>query len=282
MASCHRHPSTKNTSMIQPLLVYPDPKIRLISGNVRFFNEELHQWITDMRDTMIENDLHALSAILIGIQYNVIVIKEGENFIPYVNARIIKHTDLVTKTERSIYYPGISADIDRYEYISVVYEDENGEPHTREFRGDEARVFQEHLDYSFGSTFVDRCDREMKERINDYLEYGLVADGGSCPMVFYRDYFKRGAKYLLVGVLASYFTPFFVSAENRELIYRADLIALALVPFLIIGYGVYALYESRKYKQCTSCQTGNIVGTSVILFGQLLIVTLGVFLWVSP
>ena len=268
--------------MIQPLLVYPDPKIRLISANVRFFNDELNGWITDMRDTMIENDLHALSAILIGIQYNIILLKEGENYTPYINARIIRHSEIVTKTERSIYYPGISADIDRYEYISVVYEDENGEPRTREFRGDDARIFQEYLDYSFGSTFVDRCDREMKIRINDYLEYGLVEGGGSCPMVFYRDYFKRGAKVLLVGVLLTYLAPFFVSPKIREFIYAADLIALALVPVLIIGYGIYALYESRKYKQCTSCQTGNILGTSAIMFFQLLLVALGVFLWVSP
>ncbi len=268
--------------MIQPLLRYPDPKIRLISANVRFFNDELNGWITDMRDTMIENDLHALSAILIGIQYNIIVLKEGENYTPYINARIIRHSDVVTKTERSIYYPGISADIDRYEYLSVVYEDVRGEPHTREFRGDDARIFQEYLDYSFGSTFVDRCNREMKERINDYLEYGLVEGGGSCPIVFYRDYFKRGAKYLMVGVLLTFITPLFVSTDIRSMIYRADTIALGVVPLLIVGYAIYALYESRRYKQCTSCQTGNILGTSAIMAFQLLFVALGVFLWVSP
>jgi peptide deformylase len=268
--------------MIQPLLVYPDPKIRLISANVRFFNDELNQWITDIRDTMIEHDLDALSAILIGIQYNIIVLKEGESYTPYVNARIIRHAEVATKTERSLYYPGISADIDRYEYISVVYEDARGEPRTREFYGDDARVFQEHLDYSFGSTFVDRCDREMKERINDYLEYGLVEGGGSCPMIFYRDYFKRGARYLMMGILFSFITPFFVSADTRSMIYTADKIALGVVPLLIIGYGIYALYESRRYKQCTSCQTGNILGTSAIMAFQLLFVALGVFLWVAP
>jgi len=275
-------PSQRTSIMIQPLLQYPDPKIRLISANVRFFNDELNDWITDMCDTMKENDLHSLSAILIGIQYNVIVLKEGEKWTPYINARIVRHTDLVTKTERSIYYPGISADIDRYEHISVVYEDQKGESHVREFYSDDARIFQECLDYSFGSTFVDRCDREMKERINDYLEYGLVADGGSCPMVFYRDYFKRGAKYLLLGVLITFLAPFFVASDMREMIYKVDMVALGLVPLLTIVYGVYALYEARKYKQCTSCQTGNIIGSVLILAFQLLIVSIGVFFWVAP
>lgn len=235
-----------------------------------------------MCDTMREHQLQALSAILIGIQYNVIVIKEGERYKPYINARIIKHTDLVTKTERSIYYPGISADIDRYEFISVVYEDEKGEPHTREFFGDEARMFQECLDYSFGSTFVDRCDREMKQRIDDYLEFGLVEGGGACPMVFYRDYFKRAVKYILAAVSITFITPLFLSRSMTETIYQWDLIALGFVPFLIIGYGIYALYESRKYKQCTSCQTGNIVGTGAIMFVQLLVIAIILFVWMAP
>lgn len=282
LASCRARFFRKKSSMVKPLLTYPDPKVRLISANVRFFDEQLRQWIADMRETMIANNLEALSAILIGIQYSVIVMKEGDDFIPYINARIVRHDDVVNKTERSLYYPKISADIDRYEYISIVYEDENGEFHTKELRGDVARVFQAQLDYCFGSTFVDRVDKEMKQRINDHLEYGLVADGGSCPTVFVRDYFKRGAKLLMIGVVLTYLAVFFASPKLRELIYTADVIALAVVPLVILGYGIYALYEAKKYKQCTSCQTGNIVGTSVILFFQLLVVALGVFFLVRP
>lgn len=268
--------------MIHTLLKYPDPRIRLISANVRFFNDELFQWIRDIQDTMIANDLEALSAILIGIQHNVIVLKEEDSYIPYINARIIKHSDLTTQTERSIYYPGISADIDRYEQISVVYENEKGEACTCEFKGESARVFQQCLDYSFGSTFVDRADKEMKQRINDYLEYGLVANGGSCPTVFVRDYFKRGVKYLISGMFLSLATPLFVSTSIQEWIYRIDLAALSAAVILMIIYFFYAQYESKLYKQCTSCQIGNIIGTVAMLTFQLVLIALGIFFWVSP
>lgn len=268
--------------MIQPLLVYPDPKIRLISANVRFFNEELMDWINDMRDTMQAHDLKALSAILIGIQYNVILMKEADQYIPYINGRIVKHNSLTTQTERSIYYPGISADVDRYDSISIVYENELGEMRNREFHGEEARIFQEYLDYSYGSTFVDRVDKEMKQRIHDYLEHGLVADGGSCPTVFYRDYFKLGVKYLISGVFLSFLAPFFVSEPVRQWVYRIDIFALMTAVLLMIGYFLYAQYESRLYKQCTSCQTGNIIGTVAILSGQLAVMALGVFWWIAP
>jgi len=34
--------------MVLALLKYPDERIRLISGNIRFFDESLHDIITDM------------------------------------------------------------------------------------------------------------------------------------------------------------------------------------------------------------------------------------------
>lgn len=268
--------------MIQSLLQYPDPRIRLISANVRFFNDELHQWIEDMRESMIANELEALSAILIGIQQSIIVMEERESYISYINPRIVRHQHLSTKTERSIYYPGISADIDRYDEISIVYENELGDSKTKVMTGDNARVFQQHYDHCFGSTFVDRCEREMKERINDYLEFGLVKDGGSCPTVFYRDYFKRGVEYSLSFLLLSWFTPLVGLTAFSSWVYSIDQAVMVLALVLMIGYFFYAQYESKLYKQCTSCQTGNILGTLAILLFKLIIIASGVFVWVAP
>lgn len=270
--------------MIRNLIRYPDPSIRLISANVRFFDDELKQWITDMVDTMKANDLNALSAILVGIQYNIIVIKEGDTYTPYINARLIKHADKAVFTERSIYYPGISVEVDRFAKATVVYEDENGNPHHRDLEGEEARMFQQYLDYCYGSTFVDRVDKEMKKRLDEHLQFGLVPDytGGTCPTVFYRDYFRRGAKWVMASVAASFLVPFFASNGVREWVFAVDKYALVAVILLMVGYFFYAQYEARKYKQCTSCQTGNIIGTTFILTLQWLAIAAGVFLWVAP
>jgi len=269
--------------MIRNIIKYPDPMVRLISANVRFFNDELQDWIADMVDTMKEYDLEALSAILIGIQYNIMVVKEDDIYTPYINGRFIKHAGKVTATERSIYYEGISVDVERYERITLIYEDEHGAPQSKDLEGEKARLFQHYLDYCFGSTFVDRVDKEVKERINNHLEFGLVKDssGGACPTVFYRDYFKRAAKYIMIAVLLTFAIPFFASKEVSHKVYMVDKYTLALIPMLIISYFLYAQYESRKFKQCTSCQTGNIIGVATILFVQFLIVSIGVFWWVG-
>ncbi len=262
--------------MIKPLLKYPDQKIRLISATVRHFDDTLKNYITDMIDTMKHNNLDALSAILIGLQYNIIVLKEDGEYKPYINTRYIKHSGTQTLTQRSLYYDGISVDVDRYEKITIVYEDENENQHFREVEGELAALFQQQMDYCSGSTFVDRVDKELKERINEHLEFGLVEEAGSCPMVFYRDYFKRAAKLLMVLVFVSFISHFFTQ-DTRESVFTLDKIALSIVPLLLVSYFFYALYESRKYKQCTSCQIGNIIGTVVIYTFWLIVVSAGAF-----
>ncbi|MGD9970962.1 MAG: peptide deformylase [Sulfuricurvum sp.] len=268
--------------MIQALVKYPDPRIRLVSANVRFFNDEFKQWIDDIIDTMKANDLDALSAICIGIQYSVFVLKTDDVYIPYINLRVIKSSNKVIKPETSIYYDGLVTDVARYEDISVIYEDENGNSCVKTMTGEIARSVQREYDYCFGSTLIDRVDKETRIKMDDYLEYGLVASSQSCPVVFVRDYFKRGAKYAMGLIAVSFIVPFFNVLSLQKLAYHIDLYLLASVPVFMIAYFFYALYESRKYKQCTSCQIGNIIGTSAILTLQLVIVSLGVYFWMLP
>lgn len=271
--------------MIKELIKYPDPFIRRISGNVRFFDDSLKELIADMIDTMRHNELDALSAILIGVDFNVIVMKEADMYKTYINSRIIKHSNIVTKTERSIYYDGISVDVDRYEDITVIYEDENANQHSINMQGDTARIFQQQLDHCFGSTFVDRADKEVRQRIDEYLEFGLIKDSRGneqCPIVLYRDYFKKAAKYVMLFIVATFLTPIFIDKTIVAKIYEMDKYLSIMVPILTISYFFYAKYEAEKFKQCTSCQIGNIVGSIFIMSLQFIVVLCGIFLWMRP
>ncbi len=271
--------------MEQPLLKYPDPRIRLISGNVRFFNETLTDIIADMTDTMKANDLEALSAIQIGIQYNVIVLRENGTFTPYINARFIKEEGKAAAVERSTYYD-FTAEVERYTSLTVVYEDETGQMHSRDARGDLARTFQHQLDYAYGSTFVDRVPLAVKKQIDAYLDQGLVKDNRvkgeeseTCPTVFVRDYIKRAYRYGMLAVAVTFTLPLFANAEWVAWAVTFDKIAIPLVLALIVAYFFYAEYEAKKYKQCTSCQTGNILGTVAIGFVQWLALSAIFYFW---
>ncbi|MCJ7764595.1 MAG: peptide deformylase [Thiovulaceae bacterium] len=267
--------------MVLELLKYPDERIRLISGNIRFFDESLTNIITDMIDTMKANGLEALSAMQIGIQYAVVVIKHEEEYRPYINLRIMSKSGEITETERTPYYDNISVDVPRYDKIKTFYENERGEAQYEDLEGSLSRVVQHQLDYNYGSTFVDRVDKETRQRIHEHLPKGLVSSS-SCPTVFYRDQIKSGYKYVMLAVWLSFLVPFFTEdAAVLENLFLFDRIALASVLLLVIGYAGYAYYEAGKYKQCTSCQTGNIIGTVGFALAQWLILNAVTLFWIS-
>jgi len=269
--------------MVLELLKYPDERIRLISGNIRFFDASLQNIITDIIDTMKANDLEALSAIQIGIQYAVVVIKHGEEYKPYINLRIMGKLGETTETERTPYYEDISVDVPRHDKIKIFYENEKGEAQYADLEGDLSRVIQHQLDYNYGSTFVDRVDKDTKRRIGEHLSEGLVtSSNSSCPTVFVRDYIKRAYKYVMLAVWISFLVPFFTDdAAVLENVFLFDKIALVSVVLLVIAYAAYAYYESVQYKQCTSCQLGNVMGTVAYAVVQWLILNVITFFWVS-
>ena len=269
--------------MVLELLKYPDERIRLISGNIRFFDESLQNIITDLIDTMKANDLEALSAIQIGIQYAVVVIKHGDAYKPYINLRIMGKSGEITETERTPYYENMSVDVPRHDKIKIFYENEKGEAQYADLEGDFSRTIQHQLDYNYGSTFVDRVDKDTKQRIGEHLSEGLVtSSNSSCPTVFVRDYIKRGYKYVMLAVWISFLVPFFTDdIAILENLFLFDKIALALIVPIVIAYAGYAYYESVQYKQCTSCQLGNVMGTVAYAVVQWLILNLITFLWIS-
>jgi len=268
--------------MVLELLKYPDERIRLISGNIRFFDDSLKNIITDLIDTMKANDLEALSAIQIGIQYAVIVLKEEGEYKPYINLRIIGHEGQATETERTTYYENMSVDVPRHEKIKIFYEDENAQAHYDDVEGPKARILQHHIDYNYGSTFVDRVDKETKQRIGEHLSEGLVeSSNSSCPTVFVRDYIKHAYKLMMVSVWASFVVALFISdVEIMRYIGWFDKTILALVIPTVIFYAAYAYYESVKFKQCTSCQFGNVMGTIVMAGIQWFVLVAITYFWV--
>lgn len=237
-----------------------------------------------MIETMKSHNLQALTAIQIGIQYNIIVIHEDGEYRPYINGRIIQHENKVVMTERTPYFEGISVNVERYEKISIVYEDEKGQAHHRLLEGDLARIFQHQLDYAFGSTFIDRVNPKTREKILSHLEQRQSRQtyNGQCPTHFYRDDIKKATNILLGLLSFSLLLPLFPLQSYRSTLITLDKIVIAIVPLLILSYGLYAFYETRKYKQCTSCQTGNIVGNLIILILWYAAVALGFWLWLIP
>ena len=272
--------------MIKELITYPDERIKYVSADVRKFDDELFKLLENMRDTMEHYQLDAITAIQIAVPACAIIIKTESGLLELINPRILVTDGEVIAEEISAYYPDFTAILKRHDRIKVVYENRFGELQHLDTEGDFSRVLQRKMDMLFGGTLLDKLGKEGRKEAEKILAkqaqdagYEL---GESCPTVFVRDYFKRGAKYLLALIALTFIMPFFVTPEVRGLLFTFDKFALIPVPLLMIAYFFYAQHEARLYKQCTSCQIGNIIGTVTILAFQLLIVALGVFYWVAP
>ncbi len=256
--------------MIRKIITYPETPSLEFGANVRFFNEELFELIQDLKDTIEANDLQALAAFQIGSPYNVIVIKNDNGYIELINARVIKREGSVEGVEKTAYFPGLSAKTKRYEKIKVMYEDREEKQQFLEAEGELSIIIQRKLDYSFGSNFRVRLDDKERALFDSKLEFGTdaITDNG-CPTVFKRDRILHTFKYTFVAGLLGVGASFFLSEENLAILKTVENYGMLFMLFLLVVYFFYAQYEGRQYKNCSSCQIGNIIGVTAISFVKL-------------
>jgi peptide deformylase len=254
--------------MVKPLKYYPDESINVNAGPIRDFGKSYKDMKQDIIETMREHNLDGLSAIQIGYPYHLMVIKKGENYVAYANARIITQKEPFSSEERSSYFRDRPIRVTRYKELSVVYEDENGEMQREKIDDKElASLFQRKLDYLFNTTLLDRVPLNQREQaIKSLKGQGLMPkeEDNFCPPFSKKEYFISVADKLLFFMLVSLFLPLFdISKETLNSWYTYDKIAFPSVILLLIGFFLYAQHEAKKYKQCTSCQIGNNIGVVI-------------------
>jgi peptide deformylase len=259
--------------MVKEIVKYPTTPSLEFGGNVRHFDESLFELIQDLKDTMEANKLNALAAFQIGSPYAVIVIKSDDgSYLEIINPRIIKREGVVEPVETTAYFPGLSAKTRRYEKIKLMYEDREGKQQFLEADGELAITIQRKIDYLFGSNFRVRLNDEERKLFDSKLEFGTdaIMDNG-CPTVFKRDRILQLFRVLFISSIIGLVGSFFVSSETLETLKSVENYLMLSMLGLIVVYFFYAQYEGRQYKNCSSCQIGNIIGTSAIELAKLLV-----------
>lgn len=262
--------------MIKNIITYPTPPSVQYATDVRVFNEEIFSLIQDMKDTIEANSLNALAAFQIGSYYNIVIVKqEDESFLEFINPRIITTSGKVTGIEKTAYFPELSAEVVRYREINLVYQDRNGDQHSLRADGDLSIVLQRKIDYTFGSSFINKLAKNEKKLFEKKLRFGSnIAISESCPTTFKRDYIIKVINIIIVAMLILLTVSLFADKETIVELwkYQTYLFSTALV-FNII-YFFYAQYEGKQFTSCTSCQIGNIIGTAILSLIKLFILML--------
>ena len=253
--------------MLKEITTYPTQPSAEYSTDVRVFNESIFSLIDDIKDTIEANNLDGLAAYQIGSYYNIVVIRnEDGTYLELLNPRLLSTKGRVTTIEETAYYPGLSAKVTRHEDISVVYQDREGKDLSIKADGKRSILIQRKIDYTFGSTFLQKLTKDEKELFETKLEFGAdIESSQSCPVVFHRDKIIKAINISMILMVILIITSFFITDEETlSNLWEYQLYGAALVVIFNIIYFFYAQYEGSKYTSCSSCQIGNIVGTAVI------------------
>lgn len=255
--------------MIQEIMTYPTQPSAEYGTDVRIFNEEIFLLLEDLKDTINANNLEALAAFQIGSYYNVVVLKEEDgDFLELINPRLISTKGKITTTEKTSYFPNLSALITRYNQISIVHQDREAKYHSLVLDGDRSVLLQRKLDYNFGATFLSKMSKEEKKQFEKKLEFGSdITISQSCPTTFKRDYFVKATKFFILIIFLILIGSLFVSDNELKVTLFNTQLYLSCGAFILnVGYFFYAHYEAKKYTSCVGCQSGNIIGTTLIGF----------------
>ncbi len=252
--------------MVKELVIYPDERIHIASTDVRKFDEELEDVLKHMKDTMEANNLEALSAIQIAYPYNIVLIKHDGKYLEFINPRILKTEGKIESKEKTAYYPNTEVTVTRYKKIKLIYEDRKGNPKHMDIDDEKLSVtLQRKIDYLFGGTVLDKLPKEKREEVIKSLkDQGYapnITESSVCPTFTPKDYFVSFNDKVLFFAFLGLFAPLFsLKPETLSKIFAFEKIAFFSTFILMIGYFVYGQFDAKKYKQCTSCQIGNMIG----------------------
>jgi peptide deformylase len=154
---------------IKPLIILPDPILRLVSKPIERIDEPVRKLAADMLDTMYDAPGIGLAAIQVGEPLRMLVIdlaKEDEPKAPqvFINPEIVERSD-----ERSVYeegclsIPDYYAEVERPAAVRVNYLDLEGNAREAVADGLLATCLQHEIDHLDGVLFIDHISRLKRD-----------------------------------------------------------------------------------------------------------------------
>lgn len=148
---------------------YPDPVLRLRSGEVEAVDESLRSLVERMTRIMRDAQGVGLAAPQIGILRRVVVYQAGEDapVVALVNPRIVSRSDELKQESEGCLSLGVATvnvSVERPSAVDVEAVGLDGEPLAVAAEGLEARVIQHEVDHLDGVLIIDRTGPEERKQ----------------------------------------------------------------------------------------------------------------------
>jgi peptide deformylase len=172
------------------IVQYNEPILRAKGSKVTEFDTGLARLAQDMITAMHEASGIGLAAQQVGraLQFFVVDLRQAEVefnweldgarppldlFMPLAiaNPQLVIHSVPPTPYEEGcLSFPGIRANIDRSESVTLKFQDERGIPHLLTCDGLLARCLQHEVDHVNGVLFIDRMDKKTRASIDEAVK----------------------------------------------------------------------------------------------------------------
>ncbi|CAB9492100.1 MULTISPECIES: peptide deformylase [Alteromonas] len=158
---------------ILDVLSFPDERLRTVAKPVEEVNDEIKQLVSDMFETMKDENGIGLAATQVNRHVQVVVMDVSEDQNEprvFINPEIIRKDGSTISEEGCLSVPGNYAKVERAEAITVKALDENGETFELDAEGLLAICIQHELDHLKGKLFIDYLSPLKRQRIRKKLE----------------------------------------------------------------------------------------------------------------
>ncbi|MBU6459446.1 MAG: peptide deformylase [Proteobacteria bacterium] len=158
------------------ILRYPDPRLHTEAVPVERFDNQLHQLLDDMSETMYANIGVGLAATQVDVHVQAIVIDLSEKQnqkLEIINPQIVNSSGDIIFEEGCLSLPGIYERVKRAETIELQFQNRNGNNMLLKAEGLLAVCIQHEMDHLKGHVFIEYLSRLKQDRITRKLEKSL-------------------------------------------------------------------------------------------------------------
>ena len=158
---------------ILDVLSFPDERLRTVGKPVEEVNDEIKQLVSDMFETMKDENGIGLAATQVNRHVQVVVMDVSEDQNEprvFINPEITRKDGSTISEEGCLSVPGNYAKVERAEAITVKALDQNGEAFELDAEGLLAICIQHELDHLKGKLFIDYLSPLKRQRIRKKLE----------------------------------------------------------------------------------------------------------------
>ncbi|MFT5660879.1 MAG: peptide deformylase [Sulfurimonas sp.] len=154
------------------IVEYPDKRLREKSLRVEKFDLKLHEILDAMYPLMMQTNGIGLAAIQVGIAQEILILnipdddgeQPKENLIEIINPVLSNTRGESTYQEGCLSVPSFYEDINRFEFLTLNYQDRDGNTQYLEADGLLSIAIQHEYDHLLGILFIDKLTSSRRRK----------------------------------------------------------------------------------------------------------------------